>query len=223
MQYKAVIFDLFETLITEWGHKKYTKNEMCSDLGIDRVDFDIYWNEKETERYTGDISFSDSIRYVCEKCGRQIDEPLLSAITEKRIKTKSVCFEYVAPDVYQLLDKLKAMGLRLAIISNCSSEEVTVIKQSKLYEYFEQVILSYEVGIQKPDKCIYEKTADLLSIAPEECIFAGDGGSNELEGAMSAGMKAVQVKWYTNQLPHRRDSIAGLLTAERPLDILRYI
>lgn len=32
MEYTAVIFDLFETLITEWGHKKYTKREMCSDL-----------------------------------------------------------------------------------------------------------------------------------------------------------------------------------------------
>ena len=40
MPYKAVIFDLFETLITEWGHKKYTKNELCADLNIDRDNFD---------------------------------------------------------------------------------------------------------------------------------------------------------------------------------------
>ena len=45
MKDKVVIFDLFETLITEWGHKKYTKNEMCSDLGIEREQFDIYWDE----------------------------------------------------------------------------------------------------------------------------------------------------------------------------------
>ena len=41
MKHKVVIFDLFETLITEWGHKKYTKNEMCADLGIEREKFDI--------------------------------------------------------------------------------------------------------------------------------------------------------------------------------------
>lgn len=56
MKYKAVIFDLFETLITEWGHKKYTKNEMCSDLGIEREQFDRYWDEKEQDRYIGKIS-----------------------------------------------------------------------------------------------------------------------------------------------------------------------
>ena len=53
MKDKVVIFDLFETLITEWGHKKYTKNEMCADLGIERAEFDVFWDEKEQDRYIG--------------------------------------------------------------------------------------------------------------------------------------------------------------------------
>lgn len=197
MKYKAVIFDLFETLITEWGHKKYTKNEMCSDLGIEREIFDIYWNEKQKDRNSGEISFTDSIRYVCEKCSKQIDDLTLSGIIDKRIRTKAICFEYVNQDVYHLLDHLKTIGLRLAIISNCSSEEVKVIRQSKLYKYFDQVVLS--------------------------CIFIGDGLSNELEGAQMAGMKAIQAKWYTNQFPHKRDSRESFLTAEEPPDILQYV
>lgn len=223
MKCKAVIFDLFETLITEWGHKKYTKNDMCSDLGIEREKFDLYWDEKEKARYIGEISFIDSILYVCEKCGKHIDDSILNSITAERIKTKSSCFEYVHPDVFQLLNDLKAKGLQLAIISNCSSEEVTVIKQSKIYEYFDQVILSYEVKLQKPDIRIYEEAADLLGVALSECIFVGDGGSDELNGAKTAGMKAIQAKWYTNQHPYKRDSVAGFLTAEEPLDILQYI
>ena len=223
MKYRAVIFDLFETLITEWGHKKYTKNEMCSDFGIEREKFDLYWNEKHTERNTGKISFADSILYVCEKCGKPIDDTTLSLITDKRIKTKSSCFEYVNPDVFQLLNNLKTMGLRLAIISNCSPEEVTVIKQSQIYPYFDQVVLSYEMGMQKPDSRIYEETASLLGAAPSECIFVGDGGSNELEGAKLTGMKPIQAKWYTNQHPHKRESMEGFLVAEQPLDVLQHI
>lgn len=223
MKYKAVIFDLFETLITEWGHKKYTKNEMSSDLGIERDKFDKYWEEMEKERYLGKISFTDSILSVCEKCGKMVDDLILSEITDKRIRTKSQCFDYVNPDVYGLLDRLKAMGLRLAIISNCSSEEVKVIRQSKIYEYFDQVILSYEVKMQKPDVRIYQEGSDLLGVAADECIFVGDGGSNELEGAKSAGMKAIQAKWYTNQLPYKRGNIDGFLTAEEPFDIMRFL
>lgn len=223
MKCRAVIFDLFETLITEWGHKKYTKSEMCSDLGIEREEFDLYWEEKEQERYLGKIDFVDSIRYVCEKCGIQIDDSILTAITDKRIKTKSTCFDYVDPEVFQLLSHLKSMGVKLAIVSNCSSEEVKVIKQSRIYEYFDQVILSYEVGLQKPDISIYKKAADLLGVAIDECVFVGDGGSNELVGARDAGMKAIQAKWYTNQHPHKRESMAGFLTAEEPLDVLQNI
>ena len=223
MKCRAVIFDLFETLITEWGHKKYTKSEMCSDLGIEREEFDLYWEEKEQERYLGKIDFVDSIRYVCEKCGIQIDDSTLEAITDKRIKTKSTCFDYVDPEVFQLLSHLKSMGVKLAIVSNCSSEEVKVIKQSRIYEFFDQVILSYEVGLQKPDIRIYKKAADLLGVAIDECVFVGDGGSNELVGARDAGMKAIQAKWYTNQHPHKRESMAGFLTAEEPLDILQNI
>ncbi len=223
MKYKAVIFDLFETLITEWGHKKYTKNELCADLGINRAEFDIFWNEKEQDRYIGSISFEDSLLYVSEKCGKTLDATTLSHIIDKRIKTKSVCFEYVLPEVFQLLRTLKDMGLQTAIISNCSSEEVKVLKESELYNYFDEVILSYEVHMKKPDSCIYEEAAKRLDVALDECIFVGDGGSNELAGAKSVGMKAIQAKWYTNQLPKKRDTIAGFLVADEPLDIIEYI
>lgn len=223
MKYKVVIFDLFETLITEWGHKKYTKNEMCADVGIEREKFDIYWDEKGDDRYLGEISFEDSILYICEKIEKSIDASVISNIIDKRIKTKSVCFEYVNPNVFQLLRNIKALGLQTAIISNCSSEEVNVLKESGIYKYFDEVILSYEVHMKKPDSCIYEEGAKRLGVALEECLFVGDGGSNELVGAKNVGMKAIQAKWYTNQHPRKRDSIEGFLTAEEPLDVMQYI
>lgn len=223
MQYKAVVFDLFETLITEWGHKKYTKNEMCADLGVERAEFDVFWDEKEQDRYIGSMSFEDSILYVCEKCGKNVDTSTISDIIDKRIKTKSVCFEYVYPEVFQLLKTLREMGLQTAIISNCSSEEVNVLKESEIYKYFDEIILSYEVHMKKPDSCIYEEASKRSGVCLEECIFVGDGGSNELVGAKNVGMKAIQAKWYTNHHPRKRENIEGFLVAEEPLEIIKYI
>jgi len=217
LEYKAVIFDLFETLITEWGHEKYTQSKMCSDLGIEQDLFRLFWEEKEKDRYLGRISFADSILYVCEKCNREIDSLTLESVLHKRVKTKSACFEYLYPDVYQLLAELKARGLKLAIVSNCSSEEVQALRESKIYPYFDEVILSYEAGMKKPDRDIYEKAVKRLGIHVKECIFVGDGGSNELEGAKNAGMEVVQAKWYTNRHPCPRGSMEGFLTAENPL------
>ena len=223
MQYKVVIFDLFETLITEWGHKKYTKNEMCADVGIERERFDKFWNEKEDDRYLGNISFKDSLLYVCKKCEKSIADSTLTAVIEKRITTKAACFDGVLPDVFRLLRTLKDMGIKTAIISNCSYEEVKALQESELYLLFDETVLSYEVNMKKPDRSIYEETSKRLGVDPAECIFVGDGGSNELAGAKAVGMKAVQAKWYTNRYPQKRDSIEGFGVAEEPLDVLKYL
>lgn len=221
MKYKAVIFDLFETLVTEWGHKKYTKKEMCADLGIEKDTFDIYWKEKGSDRYLGNINFEDSILYVFEKCEKQVEKETIAKVIDERIRTKAECFAHIDPDVIELLKQLRELGLKTAIISNCSSEEVKVLKESELYKYFDEVVLSYEAHMKKPDACIYEKTLKRLGLDANECLFVGDGGSNELEGAKNAGIKAIQAKWYTDRLPVKRDNIAGFQTAEKPMDIIK--
>lgn len=223
MKVQAVCFDLFETLMTEWGHEKYLKSEMCADLGVDRALFDLYWEEKEQARYLGEISFEDSLRYVCEQCGRPVDDETVTRMTQWRIRTKSQCFEHVQPAVYELLNRLKAANLPLAIVSNCSAEEVVGMEESRLYPFFDQIILSYEAGLQKPDVRIYQEAARRLGVNPEACVFVGDGGSHELEGARQAGMTAIQAKWYTNQHLWKRESLPGFATAEEPTEILRHI
>ena len=77
--------------------------------------------------------------------------------------------------------------------------------------------------MKKPDSCIYEEAARRLGVTPSECLFVGDGGSDELPGAKAAGMTAIQAKWYTNQMPYKRENIAGFLIAEEPLGVMEYI
>jgi putative hydrolase of the HAD superfamily len=110
--------------------------------------------------------------------------------------------------------------MKTAIVSNCSSEEVKVLKESEIYKYFDEVILSYEVHMKKPDSCIYEEAAKRLGIDVREYIFVGDGGSSELVGARKVGMKAIQAKWYTNKHPQKRENIEDFQVAEEPLDII---
>ena len=223
MKYKAAVFDLFETLITEWGHEKYTKSKMCADLGVEKDRFDIYWEEKEQDRYLGIIDFEDSILYACSQCNKDIDNATLKRVLEKRTETKSKCFEFIHPDVFELLTAIRNSGMKTAIVSNCSPEEVGVMKSSEISRYFDEIVLSCEVHMKKPDRCIYEEAAKRLGVALEECIFIGDGGSSELEGARDAGMTAVQAKWYTDQHPVKRESKAGFLVAEKPLEVMDHI
>jgi putative hydrolase of the HAD superfamily len=46
----------------------------------------------------------------------------------------------------------------------------------------------------KPDLRIYRTAAKRLRVAPESCLYIGDGGSNELTGARQAGMHPVLIR-----------------------------
>jgi len=60
----------------------------------------------------------------------------------------------------------------------------------------------------------------MKKVEPKDCIFVGDGGSNELQGAKEAGMRAIQAKWYTNRLPQKRETLGDFRVAEEPLEVV---
>ena len=123
-----------------------------------------------------------------------------------------------------MLQALKSQGISIGLISNCYLEEATRIRKSELFPYFDAVCFSNEQGICKPEKEIYHRCVEALSVQPEECLYVGDGGSRELETAEELGMKAVQATWYlkdgTSQPVGR---ISEFEEARRPMDVVEFV
>ena len=194
---KTVVFDLFETLVTEWGKHKYTNREIASDLGVDEQIFRLESAKLQTSRYLGEIS--DSIQafgIILKNLNIKRDENLLKHISKKREDRKHACFNAIEPQVIDLLTWLKENGCKLGLISNCSAEEIIGFKNSDLVSYFDAIVLSCDVGLVKPDIKIYEYCANLLNERAKDCIFVGDGGSDELNGAKNAGMTPLKAAWF---------------------------
>jgi len=63
----------------------------------------------------------------------------------------------------------------------------------RVFESFEQLFLSFELGIRKPDPEAYRFVAGKIGVAPEKILFFDDTGEN-IEGARAAGLNAVQVR-----------------------------
>lgn len=82
---------------------------------------------------------------------------------------------------------------KLALVSNCSVGTIDIMKDLKLTDYFVHVILSYEVGVRKPDRRIYLQALKNLDLKPDECIFVADEIS-DLEGAKAVGLKTILVR-----------------------------
>jgi len=203
---EAVIFDLFETLITEWGKYKYSNRDVATDLGVDLHDFRNQRAILREKRYSGEVS--DTIQFykiILEQLGIERDEQLLQKIALKREECKRSCFSQIDTEILSLLRTLKKSGYKLGMISNCSTEEIAGLKDCALYNYFDAVVLSCDVGLIKPDVKIYEYCAELLQCTPSECFFVGDGGSDELNGAKKAGMTPLRALWFTKHFVKNLD------------------
>lgn len=220
---RAVIFDMYETLITHYHSPLYFGAQMAEDAGIPKGKFQALWRPTEHERTIGKLSFEEALEIILRE-NHCYSETLLKEIVKKRIETKEECFRHLHSEIIPMLSTLRKSGLLIGLISNCFSEEADVIRKSELFPCFDAIYLSYEQGIQKPNEEIFQRCMNGFSVKAEECIYVGDGGSKELETARKLGMKAVQAAWYLQEgttQPSKRKH--DFLQIEKPLDVVNYV
>lgn len=220
---KAVIFDMFETLATLYEGPIYFGRQIAQDLKIPEDRFQELWKRMEDDRSIGRITLEEALSEIMRKNGRYSKEAL-DFVVEKRKESREKCFLHLHKEIIPMLRLLKARTVKIGLISNCYSEEVDAIKNSVLFPYFDAVFLSFEQRMAKPDKEIFYRCIDELQVNAEDCLYVGDGGSQELETARDLGMKAIQAVWYfkegTVQTVGKKYSFPQ---AETPLDIIYYL
>ncbi|MBQ8238594.1 MAG: HAD-IA family hydrolase [Oscillospiraceae bacterium] len=220
---KAVIFDMFETLVTHFESPVYMAKQICADIGITEPRFREIWDTTDEDRTLGKKTLEEVIEAVLI-ANRCYSRELFEMIINKRKQSKIECFNHIHPEVIPMFTIIKEMNIKIGLITNCYFEERDVIQSSVLYDYFDAVCMSCELGLSKPDTAIFQKCTQALEVAPDECLYVGDGGSFELEAAQAIGMHPIQAAWYlkedTNQ-PAKRN--VDFTQAESPMDIIREI
>lgn len=220
---KAVIFDMYETLITLFESPFYFGTQMALDANIEEEKFQEIWRTAETDRTIGKITLEEILEKIL-KTNDCYSEAKMNLLVNKRIRNREEAFEHLHKDIIPMLSELKRKGILIGLISNCFSEEAMIIKKSVLYSYFDAVCLSFDEGLQKPNPAIFKRCLKKLNVQAEHCLYVGDGGSNELEAAEMVGMKAAQAVWYLKEntiQPSKRK--AEFRQLETPLDILSII
>jgi putative hydrolase of the HAD superfamily len=189
MRYRAVIFDLWQTLVpfpVESARRMY--RELATTWGADHESFDEVWNRRRLERETGPIE--QHLRSVAAELGLSGD---IAAVLKLRRDwtTQSLV---ARPEAVPTLEELRRRGHRLGMISACSQDVPDAWGDSPFGGLFDSAVFSCSVGFSKPDPRIYELCADELGVSVEECLFVGDGANDELPGAERAGMTALQLR-----------------------------
>ncbi|MCR5357768.1 MAG: HAD-IA family hydrolase [Lachnospiraceae bacterium] len=188
---KAVIFDMFETLASLFEGRTYFSEHMAEDVGLPHTEFRKAWHTTEQGRSCGKYTIEEGVETALRLMGNYKKESV-TLLAGKRRESLEDTFRVIPEDSLDLLKGLKERGLLTGLISNCYSDEREFIINSPLYPYFDAVMLSYEQGVCKPDPEIFKRAADKLGVEPGECLYVGDGGSDELFAASKMGMKAVQ-------------------------------
>ena len=192
---KAVVFDMFETLVTLFTGRTYFSEDIAPDVGADPVIFRKEWHTTEHERSTGKYSIEEGLAITLKRLGIYSDEKVKLAATKRRQALEDT-FSAIPDESLLLLKELKAKRIKIGLMTNTFSDERDMIRTCELFPYFDVALISYEQGICKPDLELFRRMTTQLNVKPEECLYVGDGGSRELFGAREAGMHPVQCTWF---------------------------
>lgn len=198
MKYQAVIFDLFGTLVRNFATPEYQEvlEQMASSLSVPPAEFVKLWYSVSRERNTGGL---ESIKACIRHIGGILGKDLQDAQIEMAIKAR---LDYVRsmltprPHTVEVLSALRSKGCKVGLLSDCSIEIPMVFNETPLASLFDAAVFSCSVGVKKPDPKIYAIASRQLGVAPEKCLYIGDGGSRELTGAAGACMHPVMIQAY---------------------------
>ena len=113
------------------------------------------------------------------------------------------------PGTVDVLSELRAAGIRLVALSNWSAEMFPVaLERFDFLSWFEGIVISGEVGVNKPDPRIFEHLVGRFGIEPAESLFIDDSPAN-IDAARALGFRAIQ---FTDAAELRRELVRlGLL------------
>ena len=113
------------------------------------------------------------------------------------------------PEVHDVLASLREEGYRLAVISNFDRRLRPVLADLGLADFFEAMVISSEVGADKPDPRIFEHALQTLGVLPGEAWHVGDDPKRD-GGAEAAGLRVYHLARPGRTL----DDLAAALAAE---------
>jgi HAD superfamily hydrolase (TIGR01509 family) len=182
--YKALLFDLDGTLTETDSLHLPTWVDVLSPYGVE-VDEEFY-RESISGRSTSKI-VEDLLPDLSTEEGRKLADAKEASFRERAHELEPL------PGLLDFMEEAKNRGLSLALVTNAPEENVEAILLAlELGEFFDEVVLSDEVGPVKPDLAPYRAVLDKLGVHPEEALAFEDSTSG-IASAVGAGIPTVGI------------------------------
>lgn len=128
-----------------------------------------------------------------EAPGGSLDAAASNILREHRL---SNAWRRIGSGVRESLERLRAAGLKLAVVSNSEGTLEQMLVEIDLRRMFDAVLDSSVVGFTKPDPRIYHLALERLGVSASDAIMVGDSPSADVDGAHAAGIRAALIDPY---------------------------
>ena len=198
MSYDILLFDADRTLFDFDESEKLAFFEIAPRYGVASTNenFELYkkinhdnWQALELGLVTKEVlvvrrfaQFLEAVHAVGN--AQKMNDDYLTALSKKSILFK---------DTLPLLEKLKGAGKRIFIITNgVTKVQEGRLKDSPILPYLEQVFISEQMNVSKPQKLFFDLVAQKIEgYTPENALVIGDSLTSDIQGANNAGLDCV--------------------------------
>ena len=243
MEYKNYVFDLYGTLVDI----KTDEEDMnaWSKLSLFYGYYDALYDPEELkERYFSLVNQEEDVlgskladvheahpeiklenvfkKLYEEKGANPSDELVMHTGQFFRVLTTEYIKLY--DGVIELLSRLKKAGKKVYLLSNAqrifTEYELHVLN---IAQYFDDIFISSDYGIKKPDKRFFNMLIEKHSIKTSESIMIGNDMRSDIEGAQTVGMNTMYI--HSNISPElvgkpEADFVLAEMDMERVMDLL---
>lgn len=186
-----------------YGEDKVTK----AFLRIDRFLFPLLNGSKVSDKVLGDKALRQKLSTLAE----QMSEDFLLLTTK---------YFSLLPEAEELVRYL-AKKYPLTVVTNGFIEvQYEKFDKSGLRDCFSHIVLSEEVGCQKPNPRIYEEALRMNGISAEEAVMIGDSWNSDIQGAINAGIDQIWIRRSKDPLPEGQSATYLVQSLSEVMEIL---
>lgn len=224
-EYKAIIFDLFDTIINfnrSWLPATEINGSEVKSTSVavykvfqkfyNQVTFNDFYTAflksyeefEETKRKENiELHNEERFKLMLDKLSIKINSD-----SKKLVEEMVLCHMGKISDAMEFpeenRDTLNTLRkrYRLALISNFdhASTAYSILDRFGIRNFFEKILISIEVGFRKPNADIFLRAFNLLTIKPNEAIFVGDNFEADVVGSKNVGMNVIWINKCNEQI-----------------------
>ncbi|TFH30579.1 MAG: HAD family hydrolase [Promethearchaeota archaeon] len=220
---RAIFFDLNGTLFTSSNNEQawngwfsaLFESFLLHGLHLSRAEFsamcDGFFNPSfafTPSPLNSTTKYEARLEHLAIKCNLTIPNSQFSQIAGKTIEAWGE-YMYLDPEAQCLLQRLQSSYI-LGLITNFDHPPYIyeLLHVSQLDRYFKVIVISGEIGIDKPDPAIFHHAfretnllTENLNLLPEETLYIGDSPTHDVQGALNAGMIPILLSRNTSEDP----------------------